>query len=160
MFTFGDARLPERFWAKVEPEPNTGCWLWAGSWYAGGYGDFKVEGKMRHAHRVAYGALVGPIGNGLSIDHKCRVHCCVNPAHLEPVTHRENVLRGVAPPAVQARQQKCTRCGGEYTLLIMRTRTQRACVRCKIETGRTYYRANRSRILEQKRIEYREKEAK
>ena len=59
------------------------------------------------AHRVAYEALIGPIPKGLCLDHLCRVRYCVNPAHLEPVTVRENVLRGISPPAVNARKRLC-----------------------------------------------------
>ena len=95
-----DPRLPERFWAKVSPEPNTGCFLWAGAVDRKGYGQYRAgsrrDGTRRtvRAHRLAYEELVGPIPEGLQIDHLCRVRCCVNPAHLEPVTNRENVRRG------------------------------------------------------------------
>lgn len=96
---FLDPRLPERFWSKVSPEPNSGCWLWAASG-SHGYGRFPflksewLEKRGELAHRHAYKALVGPIPDGLELDHLCRVRCCVNPAHLEPVSHAENVRRG------------------------------------------------------------------
>jgi len=86
--------LPDRFWDKVQAEPNTGCWLWDANTTRGGYGHFKVSGRMVYAHRLAYEKLVGPIPDGLSLDHLCRVPGCVNPDHLEPVTHAENVRRG------------------------------------------------------------------
>lgn len=83
--------LGERFWEKVGP---TGfCWEWNGCRGTDGYGQIR-DGKSRvRAHRVAYELLVGPIPDGLFIDHLCRVRHCVNPDHLEPVTHKENMRR-------------------------------------------------------------------
>ena len=91
----------ERFWAKVnkhgpipEYRPDLGpCWMWTGGGTAKGYG---AIGKNRLAHRVAFELLRGPIPDGLELDHLCRVRNCVNSEHLEPVTHRENLRRGVA----------------------------------------------------------------
>lgn len=87
MTPFGDPRLPKRFWSKVTPGPN--CWLWTACSDRNGYGMFHLDGRMRLAHRVAYAALAGPIGD-LDIDHKCRMRGCVNPAHLQAVTTKEN----------------------------------------------------------------------
>ena len=84
----------ERFNAKVQPEPNTGCWLWVGSCSDQGYGLFWFDGKVRKAHRVSYEMHRGPIPDGLTIDHLCRVRSCVNPDHLEAVTLAENIRRG------------------------------------------------------------------
>lgn len=89
-----DGATLERFNAKYTPEPNSGCWLWTASVNEKGYGAFKLNGKAVSAHRFAYEAFVGPIPEGLHIDHLCRVPCCVNPTHMEPVTSRENRLRG------------------------------------------------------------------
>ena len=69
-----------------------GCWIWLGA-KSHGYGAARHNGKNCSAHRVMYEELVGPIPNGLEINHLCRVKNCVNPEHLEPVTHRENCLR-------------------------------------------------------------------
>lgn len=81
-----------RFWAKVEKTET--CWLWTASMGRGNYGRFYDE-ELRpvSAHRWAYEQLVGPIPDGLTLDHLCRVRHCVNPDHLEPVTQRENVER-------------------------------------------------------------------
>jgi len=91
----------EWFDAKWTPEPNTGCWLWTASTNKNGYGQFRfgsqVDGTrtMVLAHRWAYEHLVGPIPEGLQLDHLCRAPWCVNPEHLEPVTNRENTVRGL-----------------------------------------------------------------
>jgi hypothetical protein len=87
--------LAERFHALVTCEPNTGCWLWTGATRGKGYGGIRAYGKDAYAHRVSYELFRGPIPPGLVIDHLCRVHCCVNPDHLEVVTTLENVRRGV-----------------------------------------------------------------
>ena len=85
----------ERFEAKFEPEPNSGCWLWTAHENGLGYGQFYYKGKPRGAHRVSYQLYVGEIPEGLVLDHLCRVTNCVNPDHLEPVTQKENLMRGV-----------------------------------------------------------------
>ena len=92
----------ERFLAKVDKTET--CWLWIACKSTAGYGDFGNEGE---AHRWSYKHFVGPIPEGLELDHLCRVRNCVNPAHLEPVTHRENVLRGDAPCAKNALVTHC-----------------------------------------------------
>lgn len=86
----------ERFWAKVERTAD--CWEWQGSRDRGGYGSFNALGVRGSptvlAHRWAYEALVGPIPEGLVIDHLCENPPCCNPAHMEPVTVAENTRRG------------------------------------------------------------------
>ena len=73
------------------------CILWTGSIISSGYGNKYVAGRgMVLAHRLAYEAAIGPIPGGLEIDHLCRVKLCVNPDHLEAVTHQENVRRAIA----------------------------------------------------------------
>jgi uncharacterized UBP type Zn finger protein len=67
-----------------------------------------VDGKWVYAHRVSYEAANGPIPEGLVIDHLCRVAACINPDHLEAVTQRENMLRGVGPVAVNVQKTRCT----------------------------------------------------
>lgn len=125
--------LIERFWSKVEITPA--CWLWRGV-FRGSYGAIQIGGKgslMESAHRLAYTFLVGPIPEGLQIDHLCRVRACVNPDHLEPVTLRENVLRGQSPMAENARKTHCKHGhafieGNIYTHPKRRTRHCRACL--------------------------------
>lgn len=76
-------------------EPNTGCWLWMGPVAHNGYGVVSPNKPYLSAHRAAYELFVGPIPDGLTIDHLCRVKCCANPAHMEPVTRGENTKRAV-----------------------------------------------------------------
>lgn len=75
---------------------NIDCWLWAGSISQKGYGTLRVDGKNKLAHRVLYEAWVAPIPEGLEPDHLCEVKACINPDHIEPVTHQENIRRGMA----------------------------------------------------------------
>lgn len=97
-----------RFWAMVDKQSPTGCWLWTGPQDPRGYGRFWFEQKPSRAHRRSYEWLVGPIPEGLVLDHLCRVRNCVRPDHLEPVTNRENILRGVSPTARNAVKTHCS----------------------------------------------------
>lgn len=85
----------DSFLARCVADLVTDCVLWTGSTDAKGYGLTRVNSKNWRAHRYVYTQLVGPIPDGLQLDHLCRVPCCVNPDHLEPVTNRENVIRGI-----------------------------------------------------------------
>jgi hypothetical protein len=82
----------QRFWQYVSRKGS--CWIWTGHVDAHGYSRIVVAGKCMSAHRLIYGAKHGPIAVGLVIDHLCRVTNCVNPDHLEAVSHSENVRRG------------------------------------------------------------------
>lgn len=85
-----------RFWQKVSVDAQSGCWLWTSAREYGGYPILWLgDGKSVRAHRYAYEMLVGPIPTGLGLDHLCRVRHCVNPAHLEPVTAKENSRRAI-----------------------------------------------------------------
>lgn len=81
-----------RFWGKVHRTDS--CWTWSGSRSSAGYGNFKLDGQVVYAHRLSYEISVGPIPEGMYLDHLCRVRNCVNPDHLEPVANGENVRRG------------------------------------------------------------------
>lgn len=95
-------------------DPETGCWVWQLAIGGTGYGTITVNGRTMRAHRVYYARERGDIPEGLVLDHLCRNRRCVNPAHLEPVTDRENILRGEGPPAQNARKTHCPR-GHEFT---------------------------------------------
>lgn len=98
--------LEDRFRALLQ-EDSSGCWLWQGFRLPTDYGTFTANGRTQIAHRLAYELFVGPIPDGLHLDHLCRVRRCVNPAHLEPVTVQENVLRSESPAALHAKQTHC-----------------------------------------------------
>ena len=76
-------------------DSTTGCWNWNGSIGSNGYGVARVERTSKTAHRFIYEQEVGPIPDGLELDHTCRNRQCVNPKHLEPVTHSENMVRSM-----------------------------------------------------------------
>lgn len=85
-YTFGT--VEERFWAKVDKSRGeNGCWLWTAGRFTNGYGQFGLTpAHPVQAHRLAYELQVGPIPEGLTIDHLCRVPLCQNAKHMEPVT--------------------------------------------------------------------------
>lgn len=95
-----DTRTPlERLEARIDRESGAPCWLWTGPLNDQGYGRYFPNAESPRpirAHRAAYEFFVGPIPEGLELDHLCRVRHCVNPEHVEPVTHAENVRRGAA----------------------------------------------------------------
>jgi hypothetical protein len=120
-----DVPAPIRFWAKVDR--SDGCWLWRGCAVPPGYGQFApTRDKRIGAHRYAYEQLIGPIPEGLSLDHLCRTPLCVNPSHLEPVTHAENMRR--------SRKTHCKR-GHELAgdNLYFTKRGDRGCRACRTE---------------------------
>lgn len=89
--------IEDRLFEKVHFEPNSGCWLWVGADNGAGYGTMTSGHSTRaYAHRVSYELARGPIPDGMHLDHLCRIRCCVNPDHLEPVTNAENARRGLA----------------------------------------------------------------
>ncbi len=83
---------------------NYPCWQWIGPLAEREYGRFCLSGVRAFAHRWAYEYFIGDIPEGLVIDHLCRNHGCVNPMHMEPVTDRENIARGISPSAIHIRR--------------------------------------------------------
>jgi hypothetical protein len=125
---------------RLEPEPNSGCWLWVGADNGWGYGSFNRDRRRYAVHRLMYEAARGPIPPGLEIDHLCRVRSCANPAHMEPVTRRENQLRGRGFVASEARQTHCLH-GHAFTddnTYLRRDRLGRQCRACAARRARAY----------------------
>lgn len=133
-----------RFWSGVRRGASSDCWPWMRSRTTVGYGQFGITGPPRRnlpAHRIAYELLVGPVPDGLVLDHLCRNRVCCNPHHLEPVTNRTNVVeRGTGISAVNALKTHCKH-GHEFTpdnTRIVRDKDgpYRACLECKREHKR------------------------
>lgn len=136
----------EVFWSRVVRTES--CWLWTGSHDEDGYGSYGRTNGSSRAHRIAYELCIGPIPEGLTIDHLCRVRNCVNPAHLEPVDNRTNVLRGVGHTAINARKTHCKR-GHRFTpenTYIEPARGVRVCRKCVLFRAR--WKARRRRFRE------------
>jgi hypothetical protein len=112
-----------------------GCWIWTAAVDRHGYGRVSIGGKKgRLAYRYVYELIVGPVESGRELDHLCRQRACINPAHLEPVSHQENVARGSTGEVNAARQLARTRCkhGHEYGTdnVYVDTRGSRNCRTC------------------------------
>lgn len=143
----------DRFWAKVDKtggvpyqRPDLGaCWTWTASVTTDGYGNFWENGRHINAHRWSYRLLVGPIPEGLVLDHLCRVRRCVNPAHLEPVTSGENTRRGNTG-ALEASRTHCPQ-GHPYDELntYRFPDGRRGCRICSRDARRRYAAANREK---------------
>lgn len=106
----GGAPLKERVRQGIQIDDATGCWLWLKALNNQGYGQIRVGDRTELAHRVAYVAFIGPIPADRELDHKCRMPRCVNPDHLEPVTHAQNIVRGIGPSGARARLYAQTHC--------------------------------------------------
>lgn len=125
--------------SKLEPVPFSGCLVWTGATNEG-YGYVTIRGRPRRVHRIYYEHFNGPIGPFV-LDHLCRVRCCANPSHLQPVTNRENIIRGESFSAVNARKTHCPK-GHPYQSAIKLKKgrhageTQRVCLVCKRENYR------------------------
>lgn len=128
----------ERFWSYVQKTDS--CWLWTAYIDRGGYGRIALKGRMRWAHRM----VMGDIPPGYQVDHLCRVRACVNPAHLELVTSKENTLRGESPSAKNSRKKQC-KYGHAFTPenTGKKHRGERYCKQCSRASCKAYYHRNK-----------------
>lgn len=156
-----------RFTAKYRIT-SSGCWEWTAGKHPRGYGQFYGDGKRCGAHRFSYIYHKGSIPEDKEIDHLCRNTSCVNPDHLEAVSHHENVLRGESIQAINARKKTCIR--GHILDRVRKKYRGRWCSTCnrimhsapaymekRREKGKSYYEQNKERLKEYARRKYWEK---
>jgi len=119
----------EDFESKIIKTGN--CWEWTGYIKSNGYGQLTQNGKTVLSHRVIYELYKGEIPHGLDLDHLCRNRKCVNPNHLEPVTRKENLMRGVGLTSQNLKKTHCPK-GHEYNgvNLYRDTKNFRRCREC------------------------------
>jgi hypothetical protein len=139
-----DRPWQERFWEKVAKGGPDECWVWQ-SVLSDGYGRFTTSEGSKRAHRISYETLVGPIPNGLTLDHLCMNRACVNPAHLEPVTAVENIKRGAL---------RRTHCKHGHSEWVIDYRGNRVCVPCDV-AKRARWRTLRNGAAEWARVKAR-----
>ena len=125
-----------------------GCWWWMAARSKGGYGETGVFGIVQYTHILSYEMFVGPVPEGMELDHKCRNRACWNYSHLEPVTHVENMLRGESPYAKKKRQTHC-KYGHPFAgdNLVFNPDGTRDCVICRRRRWRLNGRKKKQRAL-------------
>lgn len=125
----------DRLMANVsKPDGETGCWFSGLRPDSKGYAQVSESSsghvRMLRGHRVTYEELIGPVPEGMELDHLCRVRACINPSHMEPVTHRENVMRGEGISASAAARTHCPS-GHAYLPGLVSSRGTRYCPTCR-----------------------------
>jgi len=140
--------IEERLLSKVEKQSN-GCWQWIGANNGKGYGLTTVKSSLKYAHRVSYEVFVGPIPNGYEIDHTCNNKGCINPAHLKPVLHSENIRRAVGDTPDADGNITCSKCGFVFPAFIRGVPLH--CPLCLQNRSRKAYSQNRGTILSKQR---------
>lgn len=144
--------VQQRFWRQVEGGEVHTCWVWTGRPANEGYGKFVVRRKWYQAHRFAYECLITEIPDGLELDHLCRNRACVNPWHMEPVTHYVNTRRALLGKPFTGRRPApdATHCANghlrtEANTYISSDGRSRDCRDCGRERARRYKARRRAR---------------
>lgn len=138
-----DKRIPERIWDKIIPEPNSGCWIWLGSLSGSGegYPETWFDNYRKRTHILMYEQFIGPIPKFKELDHLCRVRCCCNPFHVEPVSRMVNAMRGTAGMnrVIECREALTCDKGHPWTLEnTLKNSGWRACKTCRRARQRWY----------------------
>lgn len=144
----------DRITRNVLVDANS-CWLWLGAKTDRGYGTLRRNGKNHRAHRFSYALYVGPIPEGMEIDHLCRVRHCVNPDHLEAVDHRTNMLRSENFTGQNARKDACPS-GHPYdeaNTYVVPSTGRRMCRQCLYDRNARYEAEGRTKALRDARRE-------
>lgn len=138
--------LEDRLMARVIMIPESTCWHWTGCIDRDGYAKMSTKNRPTMVYRISYELFVGPIPEGMVIDHICRQRDCVNPKHLEVVTSRENTMRSpIAPAALNARKTHCSE-GHELVDASHPSKKQRGCLICCAQKSLDRYHANKVAI--------------
>lgn len=140
-----DEKTLTRFHSKYIPVTESGCWIWTDHLCRGDYAQFYINGALQMSHRVSYEIHIGPIPRNMEIDHICRVRCCVNPEHLRPLPHKDNVLCGSGLTAKHALKTHCIN-GHPFSgdnLQFKPNRNERVCRQCNKDRALAW---RRSRI--------------
>lgn len=129
-----------RFWSKVDKRGPDECWPWTGALYEG-YGRFAAKGVSKKAHRWSAIIAGQAVADSNPVDHMCRNRACVNPAHLRPVSWRENAIENsVAVTAINASKSFCSRGhpleGPHIRIKVKRDGVERVCRLCHAENCR------------------------
>lgn len=133
--------VPGKIMLRTEINPDTKCWDWKGPINNNGYGVTYILGQVVYSHRLMYREFVGPIPAGMELDHLCKNPACCNPAHLEAVTHHENVKRSDTFAMGSPNRDKpfCSRghpYSGENLRVIGKKRYCKECVRESVRRSR------------------------
>ena len=136
--------IEQRLWKFIEPEPNSGCWLWVGASDKNGYGRVSIKSRAVWAHRATYEHYIKPIPPTMVLDHRCRQPSCVNPSHLRIVTRKQNALENSESLAAKEAQQTHCLHGHPFdvqnTYIVHRARgIKRVCRTCDLSRSATYY---------------------
>lgn len=135
--------IKERIESRRVVDTITGCWNWPTLDKITGYGRMRIGSvsdfsrRVGYAHIISYETHVGAVPDGTELDHLCRNRACCNPKHLEPVTHRENSLRGATIPAKNFAKTHCDR-GHEFTpenTYVFPNGRKRNCRACRASRG-------------------------
>ena len=154
--------------SRIQPEPNSGCWLWVGPLDRKGYGAAKIDGQSTGAYRAVWRTLVGPIPDGMYLDHTCMVRSCVNPDHLRIVTPRISALENSNSIAAQcAAKTHCAQghaldgdnlgrdCNGHRCCVQCRRNRNARSVRAQAEKRKRMTQEELARINERRKARYR-----